>query len=122
MPQCLYFIVNDTPCRICSEKCFIYWIYHWRQPAQTVLTDEDRFGYDGTYLRKMFMAMNKWNHETHGHRLQNLGFCAHHFSEFNKAIVNKIKQLGEVVPEAAILTSFFADCSRFLTTIPSGGW
>ena len=102
-----------------GEAAFIYWLFHWRQPAQSVLSDEQRFGYDVSVLYKVFTAMNKWNLATHGHLLENLGFCAPRLPEFNQAIVNKIISLGEIVPDAAHLTSLLGDGSIFRTCKPS---
>lgn len=65
--------------------------------------------------------MNKWNLETHGHRLHNLGYCAPRLSEFNYAIKQKIISIGEAVPDAALTTALFGDGTRLRTAIPGVG-
>ena len=134
VPQLLYINKDRYQYKFPGEAAFIYWLFHWRQPSQTVMMDEQRFGFDHTTLGKvslynnfyskssyfkklkLFTAMNKWNLETHGHRLHNLGYCAPRLSEFNTAIKQKIIAIGEAVPDAIRFCSFCAFLEDILLT------
>ena len=39
-----------------GEAAYIYWLFHWRQPSQTVIRDEDTFGFDSSTLCKVWLS------------------------------------------------------------------
>lgn len=40
-----------------GEIAFLYWLYHWRQPHQTLADDQGTFGYDYSTLSKVIHTL-----------------------------------------------------------------
>lgn len=40
-----------------GEIAFLYWLYHWRQPHQTMADDQGTFGYDYSTLSKVINTL-----------------------------------------------------------------
>lgn len=127
-----FFIINEPETKHKAKfngvHAFLYWLYHWFSPSQRVVLDQHRWGYDYSYLSKVFNAVNKWMLNTHGHRLHNFNLCQDRLQYFNELILQKVDDINSElveqgqpllpIPNCLYIISLFADCTRLRTCKP----
>ena len=127
-----YFLLNEIDSKHQAKfdgvHAFLFWLFHWFSPLPRVVLDQERWGYDYSYLSKVFKAVNEWMLLTHGHRLRSLVLARARLAYFNQCILNKINEINQErihnvkqalpIPDSAYLISLLADCCRLRSCKP----